>query len=90
MKVIKSLESRGNLKGTTRKITLQKGGFLNFLRPIISAGLSLMKGVLTPLGKSVLLPFGLKAAMSATDAAILKNIYGSFATVLFQTKKLKI
>ena len=83
MKVIKSLESRRNLlKGATRKINLQKTAFLNFLRPIMPAGLLLMKSVLTPLAKSVLLPFGLKAAMSATDAAILKNIYGSFATVL--------
>ena len=34
MKVIKSLENRGILlKGTTRKITSQEGGFLNILRP---------------------------------------------------------
>ena len=32
MKVIKSLGNRGILsKGTTRKITSQEGGFLNFL-----------------------------------------------------------
>ena len=29
-----------------------------FLRPLITAGLPLMKSVLTPLGKSILLPFG--------------------------------
>ena len=47
MKVIKSLENRGILlKGTTRKITSQAGGFLNFLRPSMTAGLPLMKGVL--------------------------------------------
>ena len=34
MKVIKFLENRGiSLNGTTRKITSQEGGFLNFLRP---------------------------------------------------------
>ena len=58
MKVITSLENRGILlKGTTRKITSQEGGFLNFLRPLMTAGLPLMKSVLTPLAKSVLLPF---------------------------------
>ena len=44
--------------------------------------LSLMKTVLTPLAKSVLMPLGLTAAMSATDAAIQKKIYESGATAL--------
>ena len=40
MKVIKSLENREILlKGTTRKITSQEGGFLNFLRPLMTAWL---------------------------------------------------
>ena len=44
MKIIKSVENRQILqKGTTRKITTQKGGFLNFLRPLMTVGLSLMK-----------------------------------------------
>ena len=43
-KLIKSLENRGILlKGTTRKITNQEGGFLNFLKPLMTAGLPLMK-----------------------------------------------
>ena len=42
----------------------------------MTAGLPLMKSVLTPLAKNVLLPFGLSAAVSATDAAIQKKIYG--------------
>ena len=71
---IKSLETRGVLlKGTTRKITSQEGGFLNFLRSLITAGLLLMNSVLTPLSKNVLLPFGLSAGMSAADAAIQKT-----------------
>ena len=78
MKVIKSLENRGILlKGTTRKTTSQEGGFLNFLRPLITAGLPIMKNVLTPLAKIVLIPLGLTAAASATDAAIQKKIFGS-------------
>ena len=43
----------------------------------MSAGLPLMKNVLTPLAKCVLMPLGLPAAMSATDAAIQNNIFES-------------
>ena len=39
-----------------------------------------MKSLLTPLARSLLLPFGLSAAMSATDAAFQKNINGSGIT----------
>ena len=40
MKVIKSLENRGTLlKETTRKITSQKGGFLKFLRLLMTTDL---------------------------------------------------
>ena len=54
IKVIISLKNReSSLKGTIRKIRSQKGGFLNFLRPLMSVGLLLMKNVLTPLGKIV-------------------------------------
>ena len=83
LKVIKSLENRGiSLEGTTRKIASHKGGFLNFLRPITTAGLPLMKSVFTPLAKSVLILLGLLARMSAADAAIQKKIYGSDTTAL--------
>ena len=51
IKVIRSLEKREILlKGTTAKITSQEGGFFNFLRLLVTAGLPLMKSVLTPLG----------------------------------------
>ena len=47
MKIINSVENRQILlKGTTRKITTQKGGFLNFLRPLMTVDLSLMKSAL--------------------------------------------
>ena len=75
IKVIKSLENRRNLlKETTAKIASQEGGFLNLLRPLMTAGLPLMKSVPTPLARSVLLQFGLLAAMSATDAALQKKL----------------
>ena len=57
IKVIKSLEKGGILlKGTTTKITSHEGGFLNFLRPVMTAVSPLMKSVLTPSAKSVSLP----------------------------------
>ena len=50
IKVIRSLENKTILlKGTTKKITGHEGGFLNFLKPLITTGLPLMKNVHTPL-----------------------------------------
>ena len=83
MKVIGSLENRIILlKGTTRKISSQEGGSLNFLKPLMSVGLPLMKDTLTPLAKSVLVPLGLTPAASATNAAVQKKIFGSGTTTL--------
>ena len=74
MKVIKTLENkRILLKGTTRRITSQEGGFLNFLRSLMIAALLLMKTVVTPLAKSVLLSLGLSAGLSAADAVTKKR-----------------
>ena len=41
----------------------------------MATGLPLMKSVLTPIAKSVLLSLELSAAMLAVDAAIQKKIY---------------
>ena len=77
-KIIRSLENRWILlKGTTKKITSHEEIFLNFLRPLMTARLPLIKNVLTPLAKSVLLSLGVTAAASATDATIQKKIFGS-------------
>ena len=47
------------------------GAFLGrILGPLLQTGLSLMKSVLKPLAKRVLIPLGLIAATSAKDAAI--------------------
>ena len=76
IKEIKYLENRHILlKGTNGRTTSQEGGFKNFLRPLMTAGLPLMKSALMPLAKSVLLPLGLSAGMSAADATIQKKIY---------------
>ena len=41
-----------------------------------------MKDILKPLAKNILIPFGLTAAASATDAAIHKKIFKSGVTTL--------
>ena len=96
MKVIRSLENRRIL---LKGITSHEGGFLNFLRPLMTTGLPLMKSVPTPLAKSVLLPLGLSAGMPAADAAIQKKVYGSghpsdlashTTALIIQMKKWKI
>ena len=54
------------------------GGFLGkLLGPLLKTGLPLMKSVIKPLAKSVLIPLGLTAAASAADAGIYKKILGS-------------
>ena len=45
---------------------IQSGRFLGkLLRPLLKTGLPLIKNVIKPLGKSVLIPLGLTAAASA-------------------------
>ena len=57
---------------------IQSGGFLGrLLGPLLKAGLPLIKNVIKPLAKSVLIPLGLTAAASAADAGIHKKILGS-------------
>ena len=56
----------------------QSGGFLGrLLGPLLKTGLPLVKSVIKPLAKSVLIPLGLTAAPSAADAGIHKKILGS-------------
>ena len=47
------------------------------LGPLLKTGLPLIKNVIKPLAKSVLIPLGLTAAASAADAGIHKKILGS-------------
>ena len=57
---------------------IQSGGFLGrLLGPLLKAGLLLIKNVIKPLAKSVLIPLGLTAVASAEDAGIHKKILGS-------------
>ena len=55
---------------------IQSGGFLGrWLGPLLKTGLSLIKNVINPLAKSVLIPFGLTAAASGADAGIHKKVW---------------
>ena len=57
---------------------IQSGGFLcRLLGPLLKAGLPLIKNIIKPLAKSVLIPLELTAAASAADAGIHKKILGS-------------
>ena len=62
---------------------IQSGGFLGrLLGPLLKTGLPLIKNLVKPLAKSVLIPLGLTAAASAADAEIYKKILGSGNTAL--------
>ena len=57
---------------------IQSGRFLGrFIDPLLKTGLPLMKNVIKPLAKSVLIPLGLTAAASAADVGINKKVLGS-------------
>ena len=57
---------------------IQSGGFLGrFLGPLLKTGLLLIKNVIKPLAKIVLVPLGLSEAASSADAGIHKKFLGS-------------
>ena len=65
-----------NLSKTQLSKMIQSGGLLGrFLGPLLKNGLPLIKNVIKPLAKSVLIPLGLTAAESAADAGIHKKYY---------------
>ena len=50
---------------------------------------TIKEGVLTPLAKTVLLPLGLSAGMSAADSLIQKKIYGSGTVLIISNKEIE-
>ena len=57
---------------------IKSGGFLGrLLGQLLKTGLPLIKNLIKPLAKSVLIPLRLTAAASAADAGIDKKILGS-------------
>ena len=74
-----------DLKLSTAQISkiILSGGFLGrLLGPLLKSWLPLIKNVIKPLAKSVLIPLGLTAEASAADAGIHKKIMGSGTTTL--------
>ena len=70
---------------------IQSGGFPGrLLGPLVKTGLPLMKNVIKPLAKSVLIPLSLTAAASAADARIHKKILESGnATLIISNDEMK-
>ena len=72
------LSANIKLSKTQLSKMIQSGGFLGrLLGPLLKTGLPLIKNVIKPLAKTVLIPLGLTAAASAADAGIHKKILGS-------------
>ena len=62
---------------------IQSGTFLSrLIGPLLKTGLPLIKNVIKPLAKSVLIALGLTAAASAADSVIHKKILGSGTTTV--------
>ena len=62
---------------------IQSGGFLSkLLGPLLKTGLPLIKNVIKPIAKGVLVPLGFTTAASAADAGIHKKILESGTTTL--------
>ena len=69
---------------------IQSGGFLGRrLAPLLKTGLLLMKDVIKPLAKSVLIQLGLTAAGSAADVGIQKRILESGTTLIMSNDRMK-
>ena len=71
---------------------IQSGRFLGkLLGPSLKAGLPLIKNVITPLAKSVLIPLGSTAAASAADAGIHQKILvsGGNTTLIISNKDME-
>ena len=71
---------------------IKSRGFLGrLLGPLQKTRLPLIKNVIKPLAKSVLIPLGLTAAASAADAGIHKKIlgYGNNATLIISIIQIK-
>ena len=73
-------KSTNDIKSSKTQICkmIQSGRFLGrLIRPLLKTGLPLIKNVIKPLPKIVLVLLGLTAAASAADAGIHKKILGS-------------
>ena len=55
----------------------------------MSAGAPLIKNLLTPLAKSILIPLGLTTAASAIDATIQKKLFGPGTKPVFSNEEIE-
>ena len=70
----KNISTDIKLSKTQLSKMIQSGRFLGkLLGPLLRSGLPLIKSVIKPLAKSVLIPLGLMAAASAADTGIHKK-----------------
>ena len=86
-KLFKAFKNGSSTNIKLSKIQLHKRGqsegFLGrLLGPLIKTGLPLIRNILKPLAKNVLIPLQLIAAASAADATIHKKMFGSGVTAL--------
>ena len=94
MKLRKTFANSSSANIKLSKIQLHKiwqsGGFLGrFLGPLLKTGLPIIGNVLKLLAKNVLIPLGLTAAASATDADIDKKTFVSgTATLIILNKEI--
>ena len=81
-KALANYLSAGITLSKTKLSTIIKSvGFLGrLLGPLLKTGLPLIKNVIKPLAKSVLIPLGLTAVASAADAGIHKKNLGIWAS----------
>ena len=71
---------------------IQSGGFLGrLLGPLLKTGLPLIKNVIKPLAKSVLVPLGLTVAGSAADGGIHKKASwsGNMTTLIISNNEIE-
>ena len=86
-KLFKAFKNGSSTNIKLSKIQLHKIGqserFLGrLLGPLIKTGLPLIRNILKPLAKNVLIPLQLISAASAADATIHKKMFGSGVTAL--------
>ena len=77
--------SSADIKLSKTKLSkmIQSGRFLSrLLGSLLKTGLPLIKNVIKPLAKSVLIPLGLTAAASAADAGIHKKYYDQVIIII--------
>ena len=68
---------------------IQSGGFLGkLLSPLLKTELRLIKKVIKPLAKSVVIPLGLTAAASAADAGIQKKLGSGTTTLIISNEEM--